>query len=276
MLNLREIHQPKTLEDALEFLKQPDTVALAGGTELIASQRRDVRAVVDLSQLGLAYVRDRDGAIAIGAMTTLAEVADSPILRAAADGVVAQAAHRSHANLLRNQATVAGALIAEPDGILAGALVALDARVMCRGAQMDDVPLRDFLPMREHFTMRGIVTEVIVPAPSLRRRAAVETVARTPRDKPIVSVCAGVELDRGFVRAAAIALGGVSETVSRATDAESRLIGNSLSDEIVARAADGALSGLQPRPDFRGSAEYRREMVKVLVARALQNIVGVN
>ena len=72
MLNLREIHKPTTIADALKLLQQPGTVALAGGTALNTDKRRDVNAVVDLSGLGLSYIKESNGAIAIGAMTTLA------------------------------------------------------------------------------------------------------------------------------------------------------------------------------------------------------------
>jgi CO/xanthine dehydrogenase FAD-binding subunit len=109
MLNLKEIHKPTTIADALKWLQQPNTVVLAGGTQLIADKRRDVNAVVDLSALGLAYIRESDGAIVIGATTTLTTLAESPILRALANGIVAQAAHRSASSILRNQATSARA-----------------------------------------------------------------------------------------------------------------------------------------------------------------------
>ncbi len=120
MLNLREIHKPVTIQDAVRLLQEPGTVALAGGTELIAGQRRDVCAVVDMSALGLSYIRENAGAIAIGAMTTLTELNDSPILRALANGVIAQAAHRSAASVLRNQSTVAGTLITDPREAVVG------------------------------------------------------------------------------------------------------------------------------------------------------------
>src|SRR5512140_3863772 len=99
MLNLETIHKPKRIEEALELLRQPGTVALAGGTALIAAGRRDVHAVVDLGNLGLAYIRESGGAVVIGATTRLAELVDSPLLRALATGIVAQGAHRSAASV---------------------------------------------------------------------------------------------------------------------------------------------------------------------------------
>ena len=278
MLNLREIHKPTTLADALKLMQQPDTVALAGGTELIAGQRRDVRAVVDLSALGLAYIREASGAIAIGATTTLAELAESPILRAAANGVIAQAAHRSAASVLRNQETVAGTLIVEPDSILAVALLALDAQTTVVRKDTRTVALADFLSMREHLLMMALLTEIIVPMNN--PRASLQTVARTPSDKPIVSVCAAARIEQGVARDVRIALGGVAETAVRAADTEKQLEGKSLSDSAIESAAQLAANGLSPRGDpsttlrtsFRGSVEYRKEMAVVLTRRAVKEL----
>ena len=277
MLNLREIHKPTTLADALKLLQQPGTVALAGGTELIAGARRDVRAVVDLRALGLSYIRESGGAIAIGATTTLAELAESPVLRAVANGVIAQAAHRSAASVLRNQETVAGTLIVEPDSILAVALLALDARATVVRKDTRTVPLADFLSMREHLLMTkvtsvmALLTEITVPMTN--PRASLQTVARTPKDKPIVSVCAAARIEKNMARDVRIALGGIAETAVRASAAEKVLEGQALIDALVEKAARAAVEDLSPRGDFRGSVAYRKEMAVVLTRRAIKELV---
>ncbi len=279
MLNLREIHKPTTLADALKLLQQPDTVALAGGTALNADARRDVRAVVDLSALGLSYIRESSGAIAIGAMTTLAELNDSPILRALANGVVAQAAHRSTSSILRNQATIAGTLINEPDSVLAVASLALGAQVTIIRKDAQTVALADFLAMREHLLMQALVTEITVPMAN--PRASLQTVARTPSDKPIVSVVASarIEILRSaqndkVARDVRIALGGVAEYAVRTSATEKVLEGQRLNDALIESAVKSLGEGLSPRGDFRGSAEYRKEMAAVLTRRALKELIA--
>jgi carbon-monoxide dehydrogenase medium subunit len=270
MLNLREIHKPKTIEDAIKLLRQPDTFALAGGTQLIASQNKNVRAVVDLSALHLAYIRDQNGAIAIGAMTTLADVNDSPILRVAANGILAQAAHRTEANILRNQATVAGTVISELNGILVAALLALDAQIVCVSDKTDEIALADFLATPAQFTTGALVKEIVIPAASVHKRAALETVARTPSDKPIVSVCAAMRVDGKTAREVRLALSGVGEKAVRARNAEMVLEGQGLGDSVIESAARLASQGLSPRGDYRGSVEYRQEMAIVLTRRAVK------
>ncbi len=268
MINLTEIHKPETLEEALTLLRQPGAAILAGGSGLLAGRRDDVRSVVDLSGLELDYIREQDGAAAIGAMTRLEEIAESAALRESASGVLARAAHRSAASVLRNQATVAGTLIVEPAGILAAALVALEAEVRTVPAADRALPLAEWLLAPA--TGGTIVAEIVIPAASLRRRAALETVARTPRDKPIVCVCASVELQNGKVSTTAIALGGVAATAVRATAAERQLEGQPASAASIEAVAQAAQEGLKPPSDHRGSGEYRLEMVRVLVPRAVR------
>ncbi len=271
MLNLERVHKPSTLEQAIELLQRPGTAAMAGGTALISGRRRDVHAVVDLSGLGLAYIRENNGGIAIGAMTALTDLDESPILRALADGVLAQAAHCSAASILRNQVTVAGTLITEPDTVLAAALLALDAQVTIVGKETRTVALGDFLAARQQLLPGALLTQVMLPLAN--PRGALETVSRTPSDKPIISVCTAAKVENGVARDVRIALGGVAETAVRASAAEAAVEGQALTDVAIEKAM-GAFnaSGLSPRGDFRGSVEYRREMARVLVRRALQGL----
>ncbi len=286
MLNLREIHKPTTLTDALKLLQQPGTVALAGGTALHADARRsfaaaqDVQAVVDLSALGLTFIREAHGTISIGATTSLADLAESPILNALANGVIARAAHRSVSSVLRHQATIAGTLIAEPDGILAVALLALDARVTIKHQETRTFTLADFLAMRAELLPRSLVTEISVAFAN--PRAALHDVARTPSDKPIVCVCVAAQIENGTAHRVRIALGGVGDTALRASAAEQVLEGQTLNDAAIVQAGNVAAQGLSPhgepstalRTSFRGSAEYRKEMASVLTRRAVKELAG--
>ncbi len=279
MLNLRTIYKPRTVEEAVRLLKQPGTVVLAGGTDLIASGRRDVEAAVDLSGLDLAYIRTRDDVVTIGAMTLLAALADSPVLQNGANGIVTQAVRRTKTNILRNQATLAGTLIAEPAGILATALAALEARViMVPPSELDvhgtGIALVEFLAGRAQLLPGAIVTDLRIPGAALQRSASIETVARTPQDAPIVSIAASLQVENGAVQAAAIALGGVSESVLRAVEAEKELAGSRLTGDLISRVGDKIAARLNPPADFRASGEYRREMVKVLTIRVLQGFLS--
>lgn len=279
MLNLQSIHKPTKIHDALKMLAQPNAAVLAGGTNLIAEKRRDVETLVDLGALNLAFIETRGEDIAIGATTTLARVTESDALRGAANGVVAQGAERTHTSIMRNQATVAGTLIAEPDGIFAVVLAALETRITRAFLENDavveqEISIADYFSQRALFLQNAIITHITLSGSVLKRRAIIETVARTPGDKAIVSVCAVLAMDGGIVREGAVVLGGVSDTAWRARDAEREILHQGLSEDVIDRAAMAATSALNPRGDFRGSAEYRREMARVLTARALRNLRG--
>lgn len=279
MLNLQQIHKPTTLQDALALLQQPGTVALGGGSQLLSERRRDVRAVVDLSALGLAYIRESVGTIVIGATTTLAALDESPMLRAFANGVLAQAAHRSASSILRNQATIAGTLISEPDGVLAVALLALDARVTVVEKETRTLALGEWL-MEMQEMRQSLVTEIAVPMTNAR--ASLQIVARTPSDKPIVCAVASARVENNRVGEVRVALGGIGATALRAQAMERALEGQVLDEARIASAAKLASTGLAPRGDFstalrkdlRGSVEYRTEMAGVLARRAVQDTLG--
>jgi carbon-monoxide dehydrogenase medium subunit len=281
MLNLNDIQKPTSVREALELLRRPGTAVLAGGTGLVAGGPREVTAVVDLSGLGLAYIRDRAGAVAIGATTTLAAIADSPMLGAVTQALLPRAARLSATSILRNQETVAGTLISEPGGIFAAALLALDAEVVIYSGDGTSEPekqslaLAGFLSTQSEFLPGALVAEFVIPRAVLARRGRLGTVARTPGDRPIVAACVTAEIGEGKFRTAAIALVGAGPLVTRIPDAEQVLIGQEITPEACSRAADLAVEGLEPIGDFRGSAEYRREMVRVLVRRALEGIAGV-
>ncbi len=106
-------------------------------------------------------------------------------------------------------------------------------------------------------------------------RASVHIVARTPSDKPIVSVIASARIENQVAREVRIALGGVGETALRANAAEKILENQALNDALIENAV-GAMheSPLHPRGDFRGSAEYRKEMAIVLTRRAVKELIA--
>jgi carbon-monoxide dehydrogenase medium subunit len=201
-------------------------------------------------------------------------------LRAIANGVAAQAAQRSAASLLRNQATVAGTLISEPSGILAVALAALDAQLVWRPETILHVGKRDWGSALTQLIRDGaLVTAIVIPASAIGKRASLQTVARTPRDQPIVCVGASARMEilrpaqnDKIARGVCIALGGVAEIAVRVESGELELEGRVWSEELIESVARKAAQGLSPRGDYRGSGAYRQEMAAVLTRRALKEL----
>lgn len=273
LMNLQAYHRPDSVEEAVALLRRggPTTVALAGGTALVAAGRRDVEGVVDLQDLGLSYVRAQGMTLCIGATTTLQQLVDEPDLQAYASGVLAEAAGAVAGRNLRNAATIGGtAAIADGDDPLLTALLGLDAELILYAPESRQIPLSGFLAYRERLLRDGaLITEIRFPLLIGPLGAAYVAVGRTPRDRPIVCAVARMELASEIASNVRLALGGVAPVPVRATAAEQLLERKPFSEERIEGAALKAVSDLEPEGDFRGSAEYRCEMARVLTRRAL-------
>lgn len=272
--HLNEYHRPGDLAQALRLLARPTprTVPLAGGTWLVAGRDPSIQAVVDLAGLDLAFVKKNARRVRLGAMTTLQTVAEHPLIRELAGGLLAEAARRSATPPVRNVATVGGTLVAgEPDSEVLLALLVLGARVVIRSPRGRAVELPAFLADRSaHLPAHGLITEVYLPLPPAGTGAALAGVGRTPHDRPIVN-SAAVVVRRGEVcRAGSLALGGLAPYPFRLPHVEAMLTGQQFDADLLACVSQAVMTGLEPPGDFRASAEYRRRMAAVVAGRALQ------
>jgi carbon-monoxide dehydrogenase medium subunit len=273
LLNLRAYHRPESIDEAVTLLRRggPSTVALAGGTTLVASARRDVEEMVDLRDLALAYVQAQGATLTIGATTTLQQLIDTPDLQTFASGVLAETARAAAGRNQRNAATIGGRVASSggEDPLLV-ALMALDAKLTVFAPKSRQIPITGFLAYRERLLQDGaLITEMRLPLLIGPLGAAYVAVGRTPRDHPIVCAVARLELASGIASNVRLALGGVAPAPVRATVVEQLLERKPLTEERIETAAERAADGLAPVGDFRGGGAYRREMACVLARRAL-------
>lgn len=256
---LIEYHKPETIEEALKLLRRTSvkTVPLAGGTSLVPSAAPDVKAVVDLSALGLSYVKG----LSIGATTPLQTLVDHADLRVYADGVLAAAILDSASRQTREGASIAGSIAsAAGNSPLFTALLALDARLTVRtgrGTREEEVALPYWTPQP-----RALILQVTLPKLDKTTHAAYEKVARTPADLPIVCVVARATLDQDQLRDIRLALGGVGEKPIVITQPTGSI------EEL----AQLAVSTVTPADDYFATADYRREMIGVLTKRVLSRL----
>lgn len=262
-------YRPTNLDEALRFLRQPNTLPLAGGTALLATEQGIAAAVVDLQNAGLDHLSWADDGrlLRIGAMVRLTDLSEflAPLaeLQSAA-ALLREAIRRAGPNTYRNAATAGGIVASRlPDSELLAALLVLDATVSLRLPAPETVSLAAYLEDDER--LPGLITEIIVYWPS--GHGATERVARTPADYPIVSVTAW-RPDSGAIRLAAT---GIGPRPLHLTTAEAALTGG-LDDEAIAAAAQAASSASRHPGDFRGDAAYRAEMVGVLARRVLSSL----
>jgi CO/xanthine dehydrogenase FAD-binding subunit len=270
-----EYHRPADILTALDLLQReaPRTVPLAGGTWLNPRLGREVaaEAVVDLSALQLAGI-DRDvDTLRLGAMTTLADVVADESCRSLANGILATTARRDATVNVRNAATVGGTLVVAPvDSEFILALSALGAEIGIQRADGDGHDLQTahrYLSEGDRVAALrgGLIMRVLIHIP-LQTAGGAARVARTPADHPIVAAVAVIAEDGDAMR---IAVGGVGHrpllvTLDPALRHEPDLA------ERGRQAAADAIEGVDLYADFRGSADYRREMGILLAGRALK------
>jgi carbon-monoxide dehydrogenase medium subunit len=226
-----------------------------------------VDAVVDLSRLDLALIRQTNDRIELGMLVPLQDLATTP-WRENAAGILAQAAHLAAHPGLRHLATLGGVLLARsgPPEVL----LALEAEVVLRGARggRSTVPLAKFLG-RPGAPAGKVLAGVQFNQPAAQTGGALARVARTPRDEAIVAAAAALVVVDGICRQARLGLAGAGVIPQRVRAAEAMLEGQALSADRISQAATAAPEGLAFVSDLRGSAAYRHAMATVVARRSL-------
>jgi CO/xanthine dehydrogenase FAD-binding subunit len=244
---------------------------LAGGAWVVAQSASSLEVVVDLQDLGLDFVDATLESVRVGMMVSLQTLIDHADLGTIADGLLAQASGYVQSRNLREQGTLGGILMsAGSEDPLTTALLVLDCEVLYADPTMHRAPFMSFVAYRDRLIKtRVLLTELHIKRPSPRSAAAFEVVGRSPKDKPIVCAAAYVEVTEGLPTVVRLAIGGGHSRPTRLHKAEHMLRGQLLVDEKVEDALEAAITELEPTSDYRGSAEYRLAMVKVLARRAL-------
>jgi carbon-monoxide dehydrogenase medium subunit len=270
-------YRPTTIREALLLLRKVGKHGriVAGATDIVTQADRSTHFLVDITHLGLDYVRGNSRGCVIGATTTLAALEHSPVIRALAGGILAKAASTCGSIQNRNMATVGGNLAnASPAADIAAALLALDAQVvMASSRRKRKIALAEFYSGPHRTVLNGaLLEEVIIPAlPGGGRLGwSFQKLGRTETDISLVNVAAGLQADaHGRIKWARLALGAVGPTPLRARNAEALLLGNTLNEDLLTQVGEAVMKEVSPISDGRASAEYRREMSAVLARRAL-------
>ena len=275
-----EYHAPKTLEEALRLMERHGDEAklLAGGHSLLPLMKLRLampRYVVDLGRLkGLSYIREENGRIAIGALTTHAEIEHSSLLAAKCPLLSETAAEIGDVQV-RNRGTLGGTLAhADPAADYPAALLALDAEIVVAStADARTIPARDFFVdmMTTQLRPGEILTQVRVPPRASRTGAAYAKLHQPASGFAIVGVAARLTLGQGNkIEQIAVGVTGLGPKPFRATAVERALAGKAASPKLIADAARHAADGIEPLSDLHASRDYRREMAVVFARRALQ------
>ncbi|MBI3048127.1 MAG: xanthine dehydrogenase family protein subunit M [Acidobacteria bacterium] len=276
-----ELLEPATLDEAVALLEpgDPGVRAIAGATALMPMMKARLfqpTRLISLRRLDGAVrgVRDETGGLRIGALTTLTELERSARVRAVAP--VMSRALRMLSNVrIRNVATLGGHLAhGDPHMDLPPVLMTLGARVRAisrRGERwigLDNLVLGYY---QTAIAADELIADLHVPAQPADAKTWYEKfTALSADDWPTVGVAVWYRTAGGRIAEARVAVSAATERPVRIAAAEATLTGAAAADETFRKAADAAAEGVDPVADIRGSAAYKREMVRVHVRRALE------
>jgi len=277
-------HAPDTLGDALALLDQhgEDARVMSGGTALVVLMKQSlVQAdhLVSLRNLpNLNGITRSNGELHIGALVRHREVETSAIVQQAAP-LVAHIYSRVATVRIRNTATVGGGLAhADPAQDPPPGLMVMDATVRLVSSSGERLlPISDLFLDYYETAIRPdeIMTELIVPVmPPDARTVYLTYLPRTADDYPTVSVAALACVEDGRCQEVRVALGASASTPIHATAVEETIRGQEVSHTNIQRAAEAVADQVDPLDDFRGSAEYKRDMAVVFTRRALEQVLG--
>jgi carbon-monoxide dehydrogenase medium subunit len=270
---------PSTLPEAIALLQQhgEDAKILAGGHSLIPLMKlrlAEPAYLIDINRIGgLAYIKEEEGELRIGALTREADLDASALVRARYP-LLADTARVIADPLVRNMATVGGNLAhADPANDHPATMLAYGARVVATGPRGERIiPITDFFVglFATALAPDEILTEIRIPMPSPRSGGAYVKLERKVGDYATAAVAVQITLDAaGVCQYAGVGLTAVDSTPIKAARAEAALRGRPLDDANIRAAAQIASEECDPTADLRGSAEYKRAMIKELTKRAL-------
>jgi CO/xanthine dehydrogenase FAD-binding subunit len=272
---------PATIEAALAILAADKaSQPVAGGTDLVVAARQGRKplpaSIVAIHRIAeLDHHAVVDGALVLGSLTTHAWIADSADV-CATWSALADASAIVGSPATRATGTIGGNLMnASPAAETTAPLAVLDANVMLRaigrGSRIVPVTKLASAPGRTSAAADELLTTVVVPAPPPRSGSAyIRLEYRRAMEIAVVGAAALVTLtDDGRIAAARVALTAVAPTIVRAPEAEAALVGAAAEPATFRAAAEAAAAVASPIDDVRASAEYRRAMLIVVVARTL-------
>jgi carbon-monoxide dehydrogenase medium subunit len=273
-----DYHAPRSLDEAIALLRQHEGAkVLAGGQSLIPAMRfrlAQPEVLVDINGISqLDYLKEQGGYLAIGAMTREAALEESALI-AKSYPLLLDTAKVVADPLVRQRATVGGNLAhADPANDHPATMLAYGASVVARGPGGERVIGIDqfFTGLFESaLAPNEILTEIRIPTPKLGSSGAYIKIERKVGDYAVTGVAVQLTLAGGVCQSIRIGLTNVNPTPIRALGAEKRLTGQALTEEALEAAGQLAAAECSPSGDLRGSEEYKRDLTRVVMKRAVR------
>ena len=274
-----EYSAPGTLTEAVALLQKlgPDAKILSGGQSLIPMMKLRLASpphIIDINRIpDLDYIAEKEGVLLIGALVRESDLERSELVRSRFPILVDTTSVIADP-LVRNQATVCGNLAhGDPANDHPATMLALGASVVAVGPRGErEIPVEKFFPGLFTTLLESgeILKEIRIPIPRPSSGGAYLKLERKVGDYATAGVAAQITLDGSSVcSAAGIGLTNVGFTPIKAVKTEAFLKGKPLDQPVIRQASEIAAGEAQPVDDIRGSADYKRDLVRVLTARAL-------
>ncbi|MBS1879485.1 MAG: FAD binding domain-containing protein [Actinobacteria bacterium] len=274
---------PQSASEALALLSDHGDSAkvIAGGQSLVPMLNFRLvtpERLIDINGLeDLAYIRENDGVLAIGAMTRQQEIEASPVIAAAAP-LLAEATREIAHPSIRNRGTVGGSLLHnDPSAEYPVTLLCLGAEVEVASVRGNrTIPVSDLILPWFSTTLEPdeLLLEIRVPVAGESTSQAFEELARRKGDFALAAVAVALTFGAsGAIEKAAIA-GTAGRCAQRLTEAERALTGEVPTDSVVGAVAAAAETEIQPVGDIHADEDYRRHLVALMTRRALAKAIG--
>ena len=274
---------PGSVAEAVAILDRSNGEAkvMAGGQSLIPMLKlrfASPERIVDINNIaGLDYHRiDADGNLRIGALCRHEDLEFSDLIAETFPTLYSAAALVADP-LVRTRGTFVGSVChSDPQGDWAATMIALDGRIVAQGPKgRREIAMKDFVlgPFTNALAYNEIAVEAVIPAAKGKARGGYLKLERRVGDFATASVAIALDMDGQTVTRAGCALAGVGGKTIDANEAISgALAGKTLDASTIAAAAEAVAAAADPRTDHRGSASYKRQIVKTFVTRILTNI----
>jgi CO/xanthine dehydrogenase FAD-binding subunit len=264
LYNVREYHRPTEIADALRLIQRSDirTVPIGGGTSIVGEGTSEIEAVVDLSELGLNFIKREGQLLRLGSTVRLQTIVED--LTDIASGLLSDTARRMAGWNMRNASTIGGSLAGgDVHSPLSVMLAALDARVTI--LDTDGESIITWEDLAESLPLRGKLITAVTVDVQPQSAAAYEQVGRTPADRAIVSAAAVIRPATDDQMGMVVVIGGLLDklVVLRQPSADAPIA------DFVADIDAGPDTSYQS--NYLGSAEYRRSIAPILAQRALDH-----
>lgn len=271
---------PTTVPETISLLTTHGHGAkiLAGGQSLIPAMRFRLSTpeiIIDINKLTeLQYIREDGNFLAIGALTRESNLEESELVQRRYH-LLADASHVIADPIVRNMATVGGNIAhADPANDHPAVMLAYNAQVIASGPKgQRTIAIDDFFVglFEQALNVDEILTEIRIPKPAPKSGSAYIKMERKVGDYAISAAAVNLTMNGDTCSAARIGLTNVNSVPMRAKQAEQALVGKKVTDAVIEAAGTAAAAECDPSADLRGSIEYKRDLTRVLVKRAIRS-----